>query len=293
MTPRGADTIEVDPPLAPAAQRPHTDSPSERLAMHRSDGAGRVNHDRLSRFVAAGLRRRRHSRAYSRLVMLMKVVFPAAAVALAALVLLWPQLNPLEGRFRLKAVQVNIDDLANLRMVSPRVLGTDKKNEPYTVTATLATQAAGGSDITDLTSPKGDISLNDGSWLAITAKLGQYNKTTRILDLWDHVNVFHDAGYELNTERARADLGQGSVVGNDPVEGHGPDSALSGEGFRIYDKGARILVTGKSRLVLYHQQQVEATPSAQPPQSHARTPPAQHALPPPPPARPPHKSSGQ
>ncbi len=254
MTPHGLGPIEIDPPVAAATERA--------AKARRSDGAGRVNHDRLSRFVAAGLRRRRHSRVYSRVVMLMKVVFPAAAVALAALVLLWPQINPLEGRFRIKPVQVSIDDLSNLRMVSPRVLGTDTKNEPYVITASLATQAAGGSDVTDLTSPKGDISLNDGAWIAMTANQGQYNKKTRMLDLWDHVNVFHDSGYELRTERAEADLGQGSVAGNDPVEGHGPDTAVQGEGFRIYDKGARILVTGKSRLVLYPQQQQQPAPAA-------------------------------
>ena len=255
MTPHGdlpaqATTIEVGPGLAAAAAQARP---------------GRAHRPRLSRFVAISMRRRRHSMLYSRAVTLMKVIFPAVAVALAGLVLFWPQINPLQGRFRLKPVQVSIDDLANLRMLKPRVLGTDKKNEPYTVTASLATQAAGGSDVTDLTAPKGDISMNDGSWIAMSADQGQYNKKTRVLDLWDNVNVFHDAGYELKTERAVADLGQGSVVGNDPVEGHGPDSQVQGEGFRIYDKGGRILVTGKSRLILYPQQQAQA--DAQPQQS--------------------------
>lgn len=256
MTPRGdlpaqaqATTIEVEPGLAGPARR-----------------AAHGHRPRLTRFVALSMRRRRHNMIYSRAVTLMKVIFPAAAVALAGLVLFWPQINPLQGRFRLKPVQVSIDDLANLRMIKPRVLGTDKKNEPYTITASLATQAAGGSDVTDLTAPKGDISLSDGSWIAMTADQGQYNKKTRMLDLWENVNVFHDAGYELKTERAVADLGQGSVVGDDPVEGHGPDSQVQGEGFRIYDKGGRILVTGKSRLILYPQQAQAAPPPAKPPQ---------------------------
>ncbi|MBV8536006.1 MAG: LPS export ABC transporter periplasmic protein LptC [Alphaproteobacteria bacterium] len=238
--PAGADPAPV---AAPA--RAHRDRP------------------RLTRFVAASMRRRRYNVLYSRAVALMKVIFPAAALGLAALVLFWPQINPLQGRFRLKPVQVSIDDLSNLRMMSPRVLGTDKKNEPYTITAELATQAAGGSDVTDLKAPKGDISLTDGSWIEMNAEQGQYNKKTRVLDLWTHVNVFHDSGYELRTERAIADLGQGSVTGDDPVEGHGPDSSVQGEGFRIYDKGGRIVVTGKSKLVIYPQQQAQA----QPPQS--------------------------
>ncbi len=232
----------------------HRPAPISGQAPEPSSGPApqpRRHRPRLTRFVAASMRRKRYNVFYSRFVTLLKIVLPATAVVLASLVLFWPQLNPLDSRFRIKAVQVSIDDLENLRMVSPRVVGVDAKNQPYTITATVATQAAGGSEVTDLTSPKGDIALNDGSWIALTAKQGEYNKQTRILNLWDHVNVFHDAGYEIKTERAQANLAAGSVSGDVPVEGQGPDSSLKGEGFRIYDKGAHIVVTGKSRLILY------------------------------------------
>ncbi len=211
----------------------------------------RQERTRLTRFVAASMRRRRHNLVYSRFVSLLKVVLPATAVTLAGLVLFWPQLNPLDNRFRLKPVQVSIDDLENLRMVSPRFVGTDERNQPFSITADQATQDVGSSDVTALTSPKGDLTLNNGSWIALTANEGLYHKQDRTLDLWEQVNVFHDAGYELKTRRAKADLALGNVSGDDPVEGQGPDSQLRGQGFRIYDKGARLTVTGKSRLVLY------------------------------------------
>jgi lipopolysaccharide export system protein LptC len=230
-----------------------TSTPSGFLppGVRSAPAAPRRQRARLSRFVSASVRRRRHNVLYSRFVALMKVVLPATAVALASLVLFWPQLNPLDNRFRLKPVQVSIDDLENLRMVSPRFVGTDARNQPFAITADQATQEAGGSDVTALANPKGDLTLNNGSWIALAALEGQYHKQTRILDLWDEVNVFHDAGYEIKTRRAKADLGAGDVFGDDPVEGQGPDSQLRGQGFRIYEKGARIAITGKSRLVLY------------------------------------------
>ena len=212
--------------------------------------APRRQRARLSRFVSVNMRRR-HSLFYSHFVSLLKVVLPATAVALALLVLFWPQLNPLDNRFRLRPVQVSIDDLENLRMVSPRFVGTDERNQPFSITADQATQEAGGSDVTALANPKGDLTLNNGSWIALTANDGLYHKQTRTLDLWNQVNVFHDAGYEIKTKSAQADLAQGNVSGDDPVEGQGPDSQLRGQGFRIYDKGARLAVTGKSRLLLY------------------------------------------
>ncbi len=222
-----------------------------RAGVSAAQMAPRQQRARLSRFVSASVRRRRHNVFYSRFVSLMKIVLPATAVALASLVLFWPQLNPLDNRFRLKPVQVSIDDLENLRMVSPRFVGTDARNQPFAITADQATQEAGGSDSTALANPKGDLTLNNGSWIALTALEGQYHKQSRMLDLWDEVNVFHDAGYELKTRRAKADLGIGDVFGDDPVEGQGPDSQLRGQGFRIYDKGARIALNGRSRLVLY------------------------------------------
>lgn len=218
---------------------------------HAAPQIPRRNRARLSRFVTASMRRRRHNVFYSRFVSLMKVVLPATAVGLASLVLFWPQLNPLDNRFRLRPVQVSIDDLENLRMVSPRFVGTDARNQPFAITADQATQEAGSSDVTALANPKGDLTLNNGSWIALAALEGQYHKQSRILDLWDEVNVFHDAGYEIKTRSAKADLGVGDVFGDDPVEGQGPDSQLRGQGFRIYEKGARIALIGKSRLILY------------------------------------------
>lgn len=193
---------------------------------------------------------RRHSVLHSHVVSLLKMLLPAVAVGLVALVLLWPQLNPLERSFRLKPVAVSIDDLENLRMLNPRYVGSDSQNQPYTLTADQATQLSGDSNITDLVKPKGDISLKDGSWIALTADAGTYRKQNEILDLEGNVDLFQDGGYEIVTERARIDLENGTAEGNDPVSGQGPDTELQGQGFRVYDRGNRILTTGQSRLVI-------------------------------------------
>jgi lipopolysaccharide export system protein LptC len=134
------------------------------------------------------------------------------------------------------------------------MIGRDSKEQPYTVTAEQATQAAGSSDVTDLVRPKGDIQLDSGAWVALTADTGKYNKQSQLLHLEGNVNVFHDSGYELQTLRADVDLDKGNAQGDDPVVGQGPDSELQGEGFRLYNKGAKIIVTGKSRLVIHSQQ---------------------------------------
>jgi lipopolysaccharide export system protein LptC len=193
---------------------------------------------------------RRYSAFYSHLVTLLKLVLPSVAVGLVAMILLWPQLNPIDQRFRLKPVAVGIEDLENLRMINPRYVGSDAQNQPYTITADQALQGSGDSNITDLQKPKGDITLNDGTWLSLTADTGTYRKKDQLLDLEGNVNLFHDGGYEILTARAHLDLAKNNAEGNDAVTGQGPDTELSGEGFRIYDRGQRVIVTGQSRLLI-------------------------------------------
>ena len=40
-------------------------------------------------------------------------------------------------------------------------------------------------------------------------------------------------------------------MGDEPVRGQGPFGTLEAEGFRILDRGKRLVLSGKSRLVLY------------------------------------------
>ena len=211
-------------------------------------GAPRAG-DRLARF--APRLGRRHNAFYSHFVWFLKVVLPATALGLAMIVALWPQLVPQVGSIRIKPVAVGIDDLENLRMVNPRFVGTDAQDQPFAITADLATQPSAASTTTRLDNPKGDIGLKTGAWVALSAERGFYDKKAQTLDLEGGVTLFHDRGYEIVTDKARVFLDKGLATGDAPVRGQGPDVELDGEGFRLEDKGARIFVTGRSRLVLH------------------------------------------
>jgi lipopolysaccharide export system protein LptC len=211
--------------------------------------------DRLARFLPGTNVRRHYSVVYSRFVSLLKFLLPAAALTLMALLLLWPQMNPLPTKIGFS--KVTVEDLENLRMLAPRMIGRDEKDQPYTITAEQATQDAGSSDVTDLVRPKGDIQINTGAWVALTADTGKYNKQSQMLHLQGNVNVFHDAGYEIQTTSADVNLDKGDAQGDEPVVGQGPDSELQGQGFRLYNKGARIVVTGQSRVVIHANKKAE------------------------------------
>lgn len=195
--------------------------------------------------------RRLPTAGYSRMVFLMKVLLPSIAVVLVGLVLAWPELISDDGRFRLNAVRIDQRDAETLRMVNPRYVGTDDRNQPFTVTADVATQSSGNADLVALDHPKADIALEDGSWVALTASDGLYHRDRQSINLKGAVNIFHDSGYEFSSESALIDLKAGTATGTETVTGQGPMGDIEAEGFQILDRGARILFTGKARLVMY------------------------------------------
>ncbi len=190
------------------------------------------------------------SNRYSVFVGFMKVLLPATAAALMLLVVAWPQFTIEEEGFRLSVSKLAPDQAESLTMLNARFEGFDERDRPYTVTADIATQSENDTNLVTLERPKADITLEDGAWLALTAKSGKYYKEAQVLDLTGSVNLFHDKGFELRTESARVDLDKGIAEGAQAVEGHGSVGTIQAEGFRVLDRGARIFFLGRSHMVI-------------------------------------------
>lgn len=191
------------------------------------------------------------SKWYSRFVQMMKILLPVVAALLIILILLWPYLRSEDLRFRLSFAALTANRNEDPSMVNPRFLGIDKENKAYSITADLARNLAAGTSSVELEMPKADITLDDGTWLVLTAKTGIFRRAKKTLDLTGAVNLFHDSGYEFKTSKAVIDLQKGMASGSEAVRGHGPFSEIQGEGFRLFDKGKTIIFTGKSKLVIF------------------------------------------
>ena len=199
--------------------------------------------------AAAAVRRRVVG--YSRFVNLMKVLLPAAAAVLVVLVGAWPHLQTKDDRFRIGFSALKARNAEDPAMINARYMGTDKNALPFSITADIAKNLVKGTAKVELEMPKADMTLDDGTWLVLTAETGIYSRETRTLDLVGAVNLFHDSGYEIRTAKARIDFIQGAATGREPVRGHGPFGELVSEGFDLKNKGKIILFTGKSKLVLF------------------------------------------
>jgi lipopolysaccharide export system protein LptC len=207
---------------------------------------------RKLRFSQLSFRRERprYNPLYGRFVSVTKVLLPVIATALIALIVAWPELSEQNNRFSLGPARIDPAEAENLRMINARFIGVDATKRPYAVTADSADQVTAKSDEVTLVAPKADILLGNGAWVALTAQTGIFNREKQILELTGGVNLFHDSGYEFQTESIVVDLAAGDAIGTEPVRGQGPFGQLRAEGFRIYNRGERVEFLGKSKLVI-------------------------------------------
>lgn len=182
-------------------------------------------------------------RGYSRFVALLKVMLPILAFGILAMLVAWPSLQD-------TAAPQSAPDGRELEMMKPRYVGLDDGNRPFSVVADEAVRPATEPSVMDLVRPEAEMTRDDGTWVTIRADRGRYNEQSGKLLLMGHVNLFHDRGYEFLTDEAHVDTKLGTAWGDRPVTGQGPLGELFGSGFRLYDGGKTIVVTGPAHLNL-------------------------------------------
>lgn len=197
---------------------------------------------------------------YSRFVSTMKILLPAIAGLLLALVLILPQLRDEPDQFTADIVPARDGAGGSLSLLNARYFGTDESGQPFSVTAESVREASENEDDIELVAPQADISLNDGTWLMVGADQGLYNRESQVLALMGKVNMFQDQGYELHTDAATILLEEGRASSVTPVQTQGPFGELQSQGFKLEDKGKTVHFTGPARLVLNAGSGAAATP---------------------------------
>lgn len=187
---------------------------------------------------------------HSRRVALLKRVLPAIGLALLLLIAMWPRLAPLWDKFRLAFPAIDLREARELRMLNPRYAGTDRTGRPFVVTAAVGRQVPDRQDLVSLEMPRADVKSHSGADIVVTAATGVYQSQAQLLDMFGQVTVLHQNGTRFVTETARVDVANNAAQGSDPVAGHGPSGDIKAAGFRILDKGDKIVFVGRSDLLL-------------------------------------------
>jgi lipopolysaccharide export system protein LptC len=180
-------------------------------------------------------------------ITLTKWLLPTAALLLLATIALWPEFIRMRDSARI-AFQRLATEVGGATLTDARYHGVDEQGRPYTLTAATAQQD--GPDRVNLTTPKGDITLSNGTWLMVQSKVGVFLQHSGQLDLSQDVTLYRDDGTTMTTASASVDLKNGAAASSDPTHAEGPFGTLYSQGFTLTDKGTAIQFSGPAHLVL-------------------------------------------
>jgi len=189
---------------------------------------------------------------YSNFVGFMRYALPLGALLLLGLVIIWPLASGREEGFRISFSDAPDLD-GSLRMVNARYLGVDDRNQPFTVTASEASQPQANSPLVTLQDISADVFTDSGNgqWMALTAREGLYQREERHLDLAGDVSIFSDQGHEFHTARAHVDLAARTADGDAPMDGQGPLGLLQAGNFFLDDNAQTMFFGGGVKMTVF------------------------------------------
>jgi lipopolysaccharide export system protein LptC len=177
-------------------------------------------------------------------------VLPLAAGLLIAAVVAYSLVPRQSERLRLQTQAVGTIN-NDLTMTRPKLTGTDKKGNPFVITADAAVQDPSNVRRATLKSVEADLTLDKHRWLNATAVHGFIDMDKGALALDGGIAVYSDDGYELHTARADVDLKRGLFRGPDVVTGHGPAGTLRADSFELDRATNRLVLVGHVQMSIF------------------------------------------
>lgn len=185
---------------------------------------------------------------HSSIVRKLRLILPLIAVAIIAIMLVWSDMEKVAEP--IKREEIAPQTVGKNELLNPKFQSEDGKSQPYTITADRAFQEAGNLDRVVLQQPVADLSMKNGTWIAVKAKDGEYFQGTQKLHLSGNVRLFHDEGYEIVTEKIDLDVAGQKASSVLPVSGHGPRGTIEGKGLQADGVSNTLTFTGPAKLVI-------------------------------------------
>lgn len=178
--------------------------------------------------------------AYTRRMFWLKVVLPIGAVALIALLILWPYLKPAEILPDDLEVQKTELTQNGLSMSEPRFSGTTERQEPFMITAKTAAQSANDPAMMELIAIHATLDLERLGPLKLDASGGTYHTVTRRLNLIGPIEVKAGDQIKLSMGDIKADLKAGAGQSTQPLTIDANAAIMKAGALRVFDAGDRL-----------------------------------------------------
>ena len=185
----------------------------------------------------------RAARRHSRMVSVLRLVFPAIAFVVVAWMFISACTLPTD------VGDIDLGDVGlegtTLTMQNPTLSGFNEDGTAYQVTAAKALQDVTNPKTVTLESVDGTMTKADGSKVRVTADNGVFDSEAQWLELTNNIVVATDKGDQAYLNAARVDMKAGTIVSDQPVRAKANSGSIRAKSMEITDRGAHLLFKGK------------------------------------------------
>lgn len=194
----------------------------------------------------------RAAQRHSLFVALMKGLLPSLAVGLVIVFVFYsrggfaPDL-PDDLDFDPGQIDVASD---GIRMVNPKLSGTDDRNQRFEVSAASATQDRNNPALVTLDQINAEMQLADGGWVRVDARGGTFDSDRSLLTLEQQIEVTMSSGYVARLDGASVDFEKGTLVTANPVLVFMNAGIITGNAMEILDRGKFVRFTNRASMTI-------------------------------------------
>jgi lipopolysaccharide export system protein LptC len=186
---------------------------------------------------------------HSRLVAVLRKTLPAIAVLVLASYFVSSQLGTSVsiGDLSARIDGIEVAD-GNLRMVNPKLEGTDKKNGKYVIGADYADQDIRDPKIIKLHAIRADLTAADGGWSRMNAVRGMFDSKTERLVMHERIRVVTSSGIIGELKNASLDAKTQTLRSHRPVWFNLPNGRVTASALTFNSRDSTLTFRGKVRV---------------------------------------------
>ena len=186
---------------------------------------------------------------HTNIVRLTKLLLPALAATLVALLVLIPYLKDEHG-ITINITKPKAGELEKLHVENSVFNITDKNNQVHHFTAQNIDETTPGSKVVKLTNPEGTMPSENQQWINIKSPSGYFNQNTNDLQLEEGVEMFYSEGMNLYLKDISFNFDSQYAHTQNPVSSQGIFGSIQAEGLEYHKKDALLIFIGKSNITI-------------------------------------------
>ena len=137
-----------------------------------------------------------------------------------------------------------------LTLENAKLIGNDRNNKPYVITAKSSFKNSLNENLIHLNSVEADMTLNSNNWMLINTNYATFNIFDKTIEAKEKVFIFYDDGTKLESSGLNYDVSNGIGFGNNGVKMFGKWGIIEAGSFSFDTNNHMIKFYKKPKLIL-------------------------------------------